>query len=44
MTEPKSLALRRYLGIDDDPDCRHDFVFGAQIHPTSSDNVLTKLS
>jgi hypothetical protein len=28
---------------DDDPDCRHDFVFGSQRHIGYSDNALTKM-
>lgn len=30
LTGPRALALRRYLKIDDDPACRHTFVFGSR--------------
>jgi hypothetical protein len=43
LTLPRSIALRRHLGIDDDPSCRHDFVFGSQTHCRFSDNALTKM-
>jgi hypothetical protein len=40
---PKSIALRRYLGIDDDPTCRHVFVFGSLRLPRFSDNAFTRM-
>lgn len=36
-------AVRWYLGIDDDEDCRHDFVFGSQTHRQYSDNAYTRM-
>ncbi len=43
LTEPRSLALRRHLGIDDDEACRHTFVFGSSVHPRYSDNALRRM-
>jgi hypothetical protein len=43
LSPPRCLALRRELRIDDDPSCRHDFVFGSQRHPRYSDNAYTKM-
>jgi hypothetical protein len=43
LTGPRAVALRRYLGIDDDAACRHDFVFGSQKHVRYSDNALTRM-
>jgi hypothetical protein len=43
LSGPRALALRRYLGIDDDPACRHDFVFGSQKHMRFSDNAFTRM-
>jgi hypothetical protein len=43
LTSPRALALRRYLNIDDDPTCRHDFVFGSQKHIRYSDNAFTRM-
>lgn len=43
LTDPRSAALRRHLGIDDDSGCVHVFVFGSQRHPRYSDNALTKM-
>jgi hypothetical protein len=43
LTGPRFTALRRHLGIDGDPTCRHTFTFGSQKHPRYSDNALTKL-
>lgn len=37
ITEPRLVALRRHLGIDDDPSCRHVFVFGSTRIPRYSD-------
>lgn len=36
-------ALRWYLGIDDDEDCRHDFVFGRLTHRQYSDNAHVRM-
>lgn len=36
-------ALRWYLGVEDDEDCRHDFVFGSQVHRQYSDNAYTRM-
>jgi hypothetical protein len=41
LTGPRSLALRRHLGIDSDESYYHDFVFGAQRHRCYSDNAYT---
>jgi hypothetical protein len=43
LSQPRCLALRRELGIDDDTNCKHDFVFGSQRHPRYSDNAFTKM-
>lgn len=43
LTPPRAVALRRHLGIDDDPACRHDFVFVSQKHIRYSDNAFTKM-
>ncbi len=43
ITEPRLVALRRHLGIDDDPSCRHVFVFGSTRIPRYSDNAMTKM-
>jgi hypothetical protein len=43
LSRPRAVALRRYLRIDDDPDCRHDFVFGSQTHRGFSDNAFTRM-
>jgi hypothetical protein len=36
-------ALRWRLGVDDDDDCRSDFVFGSQIHREYSDNAYKRM-
>lgn len=36
-------ALRWKLGIDDDDDCRHDFIFGKSTHRAYSDNAYTRM-
>jgi hypothetical protein len=41
LTVPMSKALRDHLGIDDDPTCRHDFVFRSQRHRCYSDKAFT---
>lgn len=43
LTGPRATALRRYLGIDQDEDCRHVFTFGSQKHPRFSDNALRRM-
>jgi hypothetical protein len=43
LTAPRATALRRSLGIDDDPVCRHVFTFGSQKHPRYSDNALHRM-
>jgi hypothetical protein len=43
LTGRRALALRRYLGVDDDATCRYDFVFGSQKHVRYSDNAFTKM-
>ena len=43
LTQPKATALRRFAGIDADPDCRHEFVFGSQRLVRYSDNAYTKM-
>jgi hypothetical protein len=36
-------GLRWYLNIEGDDDCRHDFVFGSQIHRQYSDNAYARI-
>lgn len=43
LTPPRFTALRRHLGMDDDPSCRHEFTFGSQHHVRYSDNALKAL-
>jgi hypothetical protein len=43
LTLPRSVALRRYLDIDSDPDCTHTFKFGSQRHVRYSDNAFTRM-
>lgn len=43
LSGPRATALRQHLGIDDDADCRHVFVFGSQRHPRYSDNAFTRM-
>ncbi|WP_206530252.1 hypothetical protein [Nordella sp. HKS 07] len=43
LSAPKSLALRRHLGIDNDPNCRHTFEFGKSKFDRFSDNALAKM-
>lgn len=43
LTMPRGAALRRHLGVDADPGCRHEFVFGSQRIGRYSDNALTKM-
>jgi hypothetical protein len=43
MTLPRSMALRRHLGIDEDEDCVHVFQFDSLTHYRYSDNALRKM-
>jgi phosphoglycolate phosphatase-like HAD superfamily hydrolase len=43
LTTAKTRALRWKLGIDNDPSCTHDFVFGSQRHRMFSDNAYSRL-
>lgn len=43
LTPNRATALRRELGIDTEPDCRHEFVFGAAKHVAFSDNAYRKM-
>jgi hypothetical protein len=43
LTQPRALALRRHLGIDENDDDVHVFVFGSQRIPQYSDNALRKM-
>jgi len=43
LTLPRSTALRRQLGLDDDEDCLHVFSFGSQQHRRYSDNALRRM-
>ena len=43
ITPPKSKALRWFLDIDSDPDCRHVFNFGKRTIPQYSDNALKRM-
>ena len=43
MTGPRSAALRIHLGVDTDPVCFHDFVFGRSKHRAYSDNAFTRM-
>jgi hypothetical protein len=43
LTQPKSTALRRHLGIDADKDCAHEFVFGKSRFLQFSDNASRKM-
>ncbi len=44
LTPPRSVALRRHLGIDDDPACCHVFEFGSQRHVGFSDNAYRRMT
>lgn len=44
LSAPKSLALRRHLKIDADPNCRHTFEFGKSKFDCFSDNALKKMT
>lgn len=43
LTQPRCFALRRYLGIEEDQSCRHDFTFGSQVHSQYSDNAYQRM-
>ncbi|HEX8082675.1 MAG TPA: hypothetical protein VF529_00185 [Solirubrobacteraceae bacterium] len=43
LSPPRAVALRRSLGIDDEPDCVHVFTFGSQKHPRYSDNAYRRM-
>ena len=43
LTPYKAHALRKQLGIDADPQCRHTFTFGKSKHPMFSDNAFTSM-
>jgi hypothetical protein len=43
LTVPQSRALREHLGIDKDPNCSYEFVFGAQRHQRYSDNAYNRM-
>ncbi|MFB6826196.1 DUF3644 domain-containing protein [Streptomyces virginiae] len=43
LTQPRCLALRRHLGIDNDAACCHEFVFDSQRLTRFSDNAYTRL-
>jgi hypothetical protein len=43
LTPPKAAALRWKAGIDDDPNCRHVFVFGKSKFPSFSDNAFNQM-
>ncbi|MGO9197462.1 MAG: hypothetical protein ACLQK4_10085 [Acidimicrobiales bacterium] len=44
LSTAKARALRWKLGIDDDPKCTHDFVFGSTRHRMFSDNAHTRMA
>lgn len=43
LTNPKATALRRHLGIDDDPSCVHEFHFGGFKVVQFSDNSFAQM-
>jgi hypothetical protein len=43
LTMPMAVAVRRALGIDEDPNCRQVFSFGSQQHQRFSDNAFVKI-
>jgi hypothetical protein len=43
LTTARSAALRRHLGIGDDPGCRHEFVVGSQRISRFSDTAVTRM-
>ncbi len=44
LTDPKSKALRCYLGLHDDKDCLHVFEFGKSPFACFSDNAKNKMT
>lgn len=43
LTQPRCLALRRYLKVEDDEACCHDFKFGSVVHRQYSDNAYRRM-
>lgn len=43
LTGPRATALRRHLGVDEDPTCMHGFDFGGMKMTRYSDNALTRM-
>ena len=43
LTGPRAFALRKRLKIDEDPKCRHDFVFSKSTFIAYSDTAYTKM-
>ncbi len=43
LTLPRAKALRDHLGIDDDPQCSHTFVFGSQTMHRHSDLAIQRM-
>jgi len=43
LTQPRCLALRRYLGLETDDACRHEFRFGSSVHTQYSDNAYRRM-
>lgn len=43
ITQPRALALRRHLALDDNEDYRHEFVFDSQRIPRYSDAALQRM-
>jgi hypothetical protein len=43
LTPPRAHALRCHLGIDAQPSCCHDFIFGKSRHRGYSDNAYKKM-
>ncbi len=43
LSQPRCLALRRYLRIEEEDACRHDFVFGRQVDRQYSDNAYRRM-
>lgn len=43
LSVPQARALREHLGIDNDPNCSNEFVFGSQRIQRYSDNAYTRM-
>lgn len=43
LSQHQSHRLRKQLGIDSDPQCRHEFAFGRSKHPRFSDTALKRM-